>query len=134
MLISRRLRMIYLAILSAVVGALAICTVVALAFVRALVAVDLSRTVAVFFILAMIGMICCLSLFLREVFLAVKGDEADRLLDPSPRRRPDEDRECVEDIRVPAFAGTTELCRRLSRARPPPAPAASAAWRSQSRA
>ena len=72
-LISRRLRYIYLAILFAVIAALAICLVVASAFVGALFGFDLARTVAVLFIAAMISMIGCLSMFLREVFLAVTG-------------------------------------------------------------
>ena len=72
-LISRRVRLIYFAILGAVVGALLICLVVASAFVGALFAVDLAKAVAIFFILAMLALICCLSMFLREVFLAVTG-------------------------------------------------------------
>ncbi len=71
-LISRRLHFIYLAVLFAVGGALAICLVVASAFVGALFGIDLARTVAVLFIAAMLGIIGCLSMFLREVFLAVK--------------------------------------------------------------
>jgi hypothetical protein len=72
-LISRRLRYIYLAILFAVTGALAICLVVASAFIGALLGVDLARAVAVFFIAAMVALIVCLTMFLREVFLAVTG-------------------------------------------------------------
>jgi len=56
---------------SAGLGALLVCLVVAGAFVGALVAVDISREVAVLFILAMFAVIGCLSMFLREVFLAV---------------------------------------------------------------
>lgn len=70
-LISRRIKLIYFAILAAVLGALSVCLVVASAFVGALVAVDLARAVAVFFILAMCALIGCLVMFLREVFLAV---------------------------------------------------------------
>jgi hypothetical protein len=36
-------------------------------------AVDLSKAVAVFFILAMLAIVACLGMFLREVFLAVTG-------------------------------------------------------------
>ena len=46
---------------------------VASAFIGALVAVDLAKAVAVFFILAMFLLIVCLLVFLREVFLAVTG-------------------------------------------------------------
>jgi Protein of unknown function (DUF2721) len=72
-LISRRIRLIYFAILSAVLAALAVCLVVAGAFIGALVSVDLARAVAIFFILAMFALINCLFTFLREVFLAVTG-------------------------------------------------------------
>lgn len=72
-LIARRIRLIYFAILFAVLGALAVCMVVASAFIGALVAVDLAKAVAVFFILAMFALISCLCMFLREVFLAVTG-------------------------------------------------------------
>jgi hypothetical protein len=70
-LLARRIRLIYFAMLSAGLGALLVCLVVAGAFVGALVAVDISREVAVLFILAMFAVIGCLSMFLREVFLAV---------------------------------------------------------------
>jgi hypothetical protein len=70
-LLARRIRLIYFAMLSAGLGALLVCLVVAGAFIGALVAVDISREVAVLFILAMFAVIGCLSMFLREVFLAV---------------------------------------------------------------
>ena len=70
-LLAHRVRLIYFAMLSAGLGALLVCLVVAGAFLDALVAVDLSRFVAVLFILAMFAVIGCLGLFLREVFLAV---------------------------------------------------------------
>lgn len=67
----RRIRIMYLAIFSAVVAALMVCLVVAGAFLGALLAVDLAKVVAVVFILAMGALIVCLSLFLREIYLAV---------------------------------------------------------------
>ena len=70
-LLHRRSKLIYASILAAGLGALLVCLVVAGAFVGALFSVDLSRMVAVFFILAMFTVIGSLSLFLREVFLAV---------------------------------------------------------------
>jgi hypothetical protein len=70
-LLTRRIRLIYFAMLSAGLGALLVCLVVAGAFVGALVAVDISREIAVLFILAMFAVIGCLAMFLREVFLAV---------------------------------------------------------------
>lgn len=72
-LLTRRIRLIYFAMLSAGLGALLVCLVVAGAFVGALVAVDISREIAVLFILAMFAVIGCLAMFLREVFLAVTG-------------------------------------------------------------
>ena len=69
-LASRR-HLIYLAIFSAVVAALLVCLVVAGAFVGALMAIDLSRLVAAFFILAMGSMVAALTLLLREIYLAV---------------------------------------------------------------
>ena len=75
----RRTRLIYFAIFSAVLGALMVCLVVASAFLGALLAIDLARLVAVLFIAAMLALVVCLSLFLREVFLAVtRGGHAIR--------------------------------------------------------
>jgi hypothetical protein len=70
-LLTRRIRLIYFAMLSAGFGALLVCLVVAGSFVGALVAVDISREIAVLFILAMFAVIGCLAMFLREVYLAV---------------------------------------------------------------
>jgi hypothetical protein len=69
----RRSRLVYHAIFCAVLSALLVCLVVAGAFLGALLAVDLARTVATFFIGAMLTMIAGLSLFLREVYLAVRA-------------------------------------------------------------
>lgn len=71
--LARRRHLIYLAILFAVVAALLVCLVVAGAFVGALMATDLTRLVAALFILAMGSMIAVLSLFLREIYLAVSA-------------------------------------------------------------
>lgn len=69
--LARRRHLIYLAILFAVVAALLVCLVVAGAFLGALMAVDLARLVAGFFIFAMTSMIAALSMLLREIYLAV---------------------------------------------------------------
>jgi hypothetical protein len=69
--LAQRARLIYFAILAAVSAALLICLVVASAFVGALLAVELSKMIAVLFILAMCALIVSLTLFLREIFLAV---------------------------------------------------------------
>ena len=70
-LLIRRSRLIYLAILFAVLSALLICIVVAGAFLGALISVDVAKGVAVSFILAMSAMIISLGMFLREVYLGV---------------------------------------------------------------
>ena len=72
-LLDRRRRLIYFAILFAVMAALLVCFVVAGAFLGALIATDLTRLVAALFILAMGSMIAALSLFLREIYLAVSA-------------------------------------------------------------
>jgi uncharacterized protein DUF2721 len=76
--LARRARLIYFAILAAVTAALLVCLVVGSAFLGALLTVELARLVAVLFILAMCALIVSLSLFLREVFLAV-ADQALKL-------------------------------------------------------
>lgn len=70
--LQRRTRLVYHAIFCAVLAALLVCLVVAGAFLGALLGVDLARTVAALFIAAMLVMIAGLSLFLREVYLAVR--------------------------------------------------------------
>lgn len=72
-LLARRIRLIYYAILAAVLGALFVCLLVAGAFVGAFLSVDLTKLIAVLFIFAMFALIGCLVIFLREVFLAVTG-------------------------------------------------------------
>ena len=69
-----RSRLIYHAIFCSVLAALLVGLVVAGAFLGALLAVDLARTVATLFMFigAMLAMIAGLSLFLREVYLAVR--------------------------------------------------------------
>lgn len=67
-----RLRVIYFGIFSSVLSALLISLVVVGAFVGALLAVDMSRAIAVLFILAMVAMVVSLLFFLYEVFLMLK--------------------------------------------------------------
>ena len=69
--VRRRVRLIYTAILLAVVSALLICLLIAIAFVDALITTDLSRLVAILFVLAMLALIGSLALFLREIYLGV---------------------------------------------------------------
>jgi hypothetical protein len=69
--VQRRVRLIYTAILLAVVAALLICLLIAIAFLDALMTTDLSQVVAIFFVLAMLALIGSLTLFLREIYLGV---------------------------------------------------------------
>lgn len=71
--LARRTRLVYYSIFCAVFAALLVCLVVAGAFLGALIAVNLSRTVATLFIAAMLAIIAALSLFLREIYLAVRA-------------------------------------------------------------
>lgn len=77
--LTRRSRLIYHAIFCAVLSALLVCLVVAGAFLGALLGVDLARSVATLFIAAMLAMIAGLSLFLREVYLAVRSGTHNQL-------------------------------------------------------
>lgn len=70
-ILARRANLVYLSIFGAVLAALLICLVVAGAFLGALMAFDLSRIVAGLFVLSMFALVVSLSLFLREVYLAV---------------------------------------------------------------
>jgi len=74
-LLSRRAHLCYLAMLAAVLAGLFICLVVAMAFVGVLLEVDLAKVLAALFLLAMVSMITSLSLFLREVYVAVSARE-----------------------------------------------------------
>jgi Protein of unknown function (DUF2721) len=69
--IARRIRFVYLAIVFAVISALFTSLLIAGAFVGAFVRTDLSFTIAGMFVCAMVALIVCLLLFLREIFLAV---------------------------------------------------------------
>jgi len=71
--ITRRIHYVYLSILFAVLSGLFVCLLIAGAFLGAFVAIDLTRTVAALFVLAMLALIVCLLLFLREIFVAVSA-------------------------------------------------------------
>ena len=70
-LLSRRTRLIYAAIVLAVGCALFVCLLIAIAFIDAFLAVNLALTIGALFVLAMLALITCLVVFLREIFLAV---------------------------------------------------------------
>ena len=69
--IARRIRFVYLSIVFAVISALFTALLIAGAFIGAFVRTDLSLTIAAMFVCAMLALIVCLLLFLREIFLAV---------------------------------------------------------------
>lgn len=71
--VERRVHLIYSAIVLAVICAIFVCLLIATAFVGAFVETELSRSLGVLFVLAMLALIGCLSVFLREIFLAVSG-------------------------------------------------------------
>lgn len=69
--IARRIRYVYRSIVFSVVSGIFVCLLIAGAFVGAFVSVDLTRTVAALFVLAVASLTVSLLLFLREIFLAV---------------------------------------------------------------
>jgi hypothetical protein len=72
-LLSRRTRLIYTAIVLAVTCALLICLLIAVAFIDAFLAANLARLMGALFVLAMLALIVSLVAFLREIFLAVSS-------------------------------------------------------------
>lgn len=70
-IIARRIHYVYLSILSAVTSALFVCLLIAGAFLGAFVRTDLSYTIGAMFVFAMLALISCLLMLLREIFLAV---------------------------------------------------------------
>lgn len=70
-LISRRSRLIYGAIVLAVTCALLICVLIAVAFIDAFLTMNLAKVMGALFVLAMLALIASLAAFLREIFLAV---------------------------------------------------------------
>jgi len=69
--IARRMRDTYFSILFAVISALFVCLLISTAFLGAIVKTDLSYTIGGLFVSAMLALVICLLLFLREIFLAV---------------------------------------------------------------
>jgi hypothetical protein len=69
--IARRIHFVYLSIVFAVISALFVAVLIVCAFAGAFVRTDLSLMIASMFVCAMLALIVCLLLFLREIFLAV---------------------------------------------------------------
>jgi len=70
-LLSRRVRLVYGAMVLAVLCALFVGLLIAVAFVDAFIDLDLSKFIGLLFIAAMLAFILSLMVFLREIFLAV---------------------------------------------------------------
>ncbi len=71
--LGRRVRLIYVSMVLAVVCALFVGLLIATAFLDAVIAVDMSKFIGLLFIGAMLAFIIALMVFLREIFLAVSG-------------------------------------------------------------
>ena len=69
--VAQRIQMVYLSIFAAVISALFVCLLIAVAFIGGFVVTDLSRSVAILFVLSMVALIAALLLFMREIYLAV---------------------------------------------------------------
>ena len=69
-LLARRITLVLWSIGFAVFSALLVCVLIGTAFVGAFTSLDLSRTVAILFLAAVMALTVCLVLFMREVFLA----------------------------------------------------------------
>lgn len=68
--LARRIGLVTWAIALSVLSALLVCLLIGSAFLGAYIALDLSRTVAILFVAAMVALTGSLLLFMREVFLA----------------------------------------------------------------
>jgi hypothetical protein len=71
--LSRRVRLVYGAMVLAVLCALFVGLLIAVAFVDAFVDLDLSHFIGLLFMAAMLAFILSLLVFLREIFLAVSS-------------------------------------------------------------
>ncbi|MDR1275749.1 MAG: DUF2721 domain-containing protein [Candidatus Accumulibacter sp.] len=70
-ILARRIHMTYLGTLFSVLAGLFVCMDIAIAFLGALLTIDLTKSVALLFIFAILSMIVALGMFLREITLAV---------------------------------------------------------------
>ena len=74
--LARRIKLVLWAMAFAVFSALLVCVLIGTAFLGAFVSLDLSRTVAALFVMAIVALTACLLAFLREVYLAGMADRA----------------------------------------------------------
>ena len=75
----QRLRLIYVAVASAVFCALFVGLLIIVAFIDAFMSVNLAKFVGMLFVMAMVAFIGSLVVFLREIFLAVANTRKSML-------------------------------------------------------
>ena len=85
-ILANRIRLIYHAMVFAVMSGILVCLVVATAFLGVFIRFDLSEVVGMMFALAMFAMIGALAMFLREVFLAIEAGKHAFLIEDLTRR------------------------------------------------
>ncbi len=84
-ILANRIRLIYHAMVFAVMSGILVCLVVATAFLGVFIRFDLSEVVGMMFALAMFAMIGALAMLLREVFLAIEAGKHSFLLEDVTR-------------------------------------------------
>ncbi len=77
--LAKRIRLVLWSVALAVTSALLVCLLIGVAFIGAYLATDLSGSVALLFIAAVVALTLCLLLFLREVSLAALTVRASRV-------------------------------------------------------
>lgn len=114
-LLARRIMLVLWAIGSAVFSALLICILIGTAFMGAFTSLDLSRTVAIVFLAAVMALTLCLVLFMREVFLAVSSIDQFGAVHLMGRRVA-----LTKDTAAPKYAKASTASRAARRAESPP--------------
>jgi hypothetical protein len=115
-MLARRITLVLWAIGAAVFSALLICVLIGTAFMGAFTSLDLSRTVAIVFLAAVMALTLCLILFMREVFLAVSTLEDFGSLHLVGGRRVAR----TNDTAAPKYATASADSTSASRAESPP--------------
>jgi MFS family permease len=83
-ILSRRIYLVLWAMALSVLSALLVCLLIGTAFVGAFIALDLSRPVALLFVMAVLALTAGLVCFMREVFLAALS--LRQVVRPQPER------------------------------------------------
>jgi hypothetical protein len=113
-LLARRISLVLWAIGAAVFSALLICVLIGTAFMGAFTSLDLSRTVAILFLAAVVALTLCLVLFMREVFLAVSAIESFSSTHFGSRVA------LTNETAAPKYAKASRASKAASRAESPP--------------